>query len=127
MMRNHRFHSFLLSVIFALGLAVLFGVNINAFQKMPLTLKTGSRITAGRKNGMCFRSWAVRTKHNSSLFASPSDEESESVQRLFEYDSSNFDNKLDGDDLEEIELGQPPEWMVMQQVNSRLLHYQLSA
>ena len=106
-----------------MGLAVLFGVHINAFQRMPLMSKTGSRITACRKNGMRFRNWAARDKHNFPLFASPSDEESESVQRLFDFDNSNFESEIADDDLEEIELGQPPEWMVMQQVNSQLLKY----
>lgn len=60
----------------------------------------------------------TRTNDNSLLFASPSEEESDSVEKLFNYDSNNFDNEIDEDVLEEIELGQPPEWMVMQQVNN---------
>ena len=66
----------------------------------------------GLKVGGQFR----HAKHNSLRFASPSDEESESVQRLFDYESNNFESEINDEELEEIEMGQPPEWMVMQQV-----------
>jgi hypothetical protein len=59
----------------------------------------------------------IRRNDNSLLFASPPEKESDSVEKLFNYDSNNFDNEIDDDVLEEIEMGQPPEWMVMQQVN----------
>lgn len=67
----------------------------------------------GLKVGGQFR----HAKHNSLRFASPSDEESESVQRLFDYESNNFESEINDEELEEIEMGQPPEWMVMQQVS----------
>ena len=54
------------------------------------------------------------------LRASPRDNESDSVQRLFDYESTNFENEMDEDDLEEIEAGKPAEWMVLQQVNKSI-------
>ncbi len=107
------------SVLFVIGLAAIsladFGAN--AFQSMHLMpTPTHETVDAGRivrKNRGQFRPG----KHNSLLCASPSDEESESVQRLFEYENSNFESEIGDEELEEIEMGQPPEWMVMQQVN----------
>jgi len=100
------------SVVFVIGLVTMLRGEANAFQTMPMS-KTGRRTGDVRKHGMKFQSWVVRTNP---LFASPEDKESDSVRKLFDYDNSNFGNEIDDDDLEEIEMGQPPEWMVMQQL-----------
>ena len=112
------------SVMTVIGLAMAF-LTVNeasAFQSISLMSNPMNQaVDAGRiglKVGGQFR----HTKRKNSLrFASPSDEESESVQRLFDYDSNNFESKINEEELEEIEMGQPPEWMVMQQVKSPFL------
>ncbi len=113
MSMSRRSQLLLFSVVFVIGLVTLFGGEANAFQTIPVS-QTGRRTGDVRQNGRNLGSWVARGNR---LFALPEDKESDSVQKLFDYDNSNFDTDIDDDDLEEIETGQPPEWMVMQQVN----------
>ena len=109
----------LFSALFVIGLGAisLSDNGVHAFQSahlMPTSIyQTVDAGRIGLKNRWQFR----HGKHNSLVFASPSDDESESVQRLFDYESSNFESEISDEELEELEMGQPPEWMVMQQVN----------
>lgn len=104
------------AVMFVLGVVALVGREVNAFQSIHLMSIPGQRKVDVGRIGINFQDCFHRANSNSLLFASPSDEESDSVEKLFDYDSSNFESEIDDDDLEEIEMGQPPEWMVMQQM-----------
>jgi len=96
-------------------LVALSAIGGNAFQPIRLESTFGGRADAGRI-GRNKNFFLVRTNHDSVRYASPSEKESDSVQKLFDYDGNNYDDEIDENDLEEIEAGQPPEWMVMQQL-----------
>jgi hypothetical protein len=110
------------SLPFVVSLVALYVIVGNAFQPIRLESTFGGRVGARRigRNEFFF---FVRTNHDSVRYASPSEKESDSVQKLFDYDGNNFDDEIDEIDLEEIEAGQPPEWMVMQQVNNDEANY----
>jgi hypothetical protein len=114
------------SLPFVVSLVALYVIVGNAFQPIRLESTFGGRVGARRigRNEFFF---FVRTNHDSVRYASPSEKESDSVQKLFDYDGNNFDDEIDEIDLEEIEAGQPPEWMVMQQVNNDEANIKLSA
>jgi hypothetical protein len=118
MIRNSRSQSLAFSALFVIGFVALFEREGNGFHPRYLMLTPGQRRVDVTRIGRNAQGCLTRTNDNSLLFASPSEEESDSVEKLFNYDSNNFDNEIDEDVLEEIELGQPPEWMVMQQVNN---------
>lgn len=117
MIRNSRPRSIAFSVMIVISLVALVGREVNAFESLYLMSTPGQRKIDGKRIGINNQGRSFRTNHYSLLFGSPSDKDSDSVQKLFDYDGSNFDNEIDTDDLEEIEMGQPPEWMVMQQVS----------
>lgn len=124
-MEINRSRSLVFSFYFAIGLAaLLIDREGNAFQPMRLTTTPSScrcrcprfdgtrRIRRSASQGGLFR-----TIHCSALFAAPSNnKESDSVEKLFNFDNNNFENEIEEDDMEEIESGQPSQWMIMQQL-----------
>lgn len=117
MIRNSRSRSLAFSALFVIGFVALFDRGGNGFQPRCLMITPGRRRVDVTRIGKNAQGCLIRRNDNSLLFASPPEKESDSVEKLFNYDSNNFDNEIDEDVLEEIEMGQPPEWMVMQQVN----------
>ena len=123
MSRKRSSQSLVFTAIFVVGLLVALLVEEGyAFALMPMMSAPGRRGgDAGvRKVVKDAQRNLFRTNRNIILFASPSEKDSDSVQNLFDFDGRNFDGEIDEDDLEEIESGQPSEWMVMQQVSNNI-------
>lgn len=116
MITQTRFRSLSCSTIIIIGLVALLEKESNAFQAMHSMPTPGWRRVDGTRIGRNTQDRSISANCNSIIFASPPETDSDSVQRLFDYNRKNFDNEIDEDDMEEIELGQPPEWMVMQQL-----------